>query len=304
MNVAVVEGGFSREREISLRSGKRITEALKSLGIQTWTVDPGKEEKWLESLQEADLAFIALHGHFGEDGKIQSILKEWNIPFTGSKAYSCAMTFNKVLTKQLLIQHRFLTPEYDVFELGAQTNALKNLAFPAVLKPIEEGSSLDTYVIDHPKELAVYETLLKDQYPIMLFERFVQGRELSISYLNGRILPILEIIPKHRFYDYPCKYTPGMAKLIAPASIGKFMERKITRLCLEVFELFQIQGFARLDGILTDKDFFILEINAIPGMTDTSDLPASAHAAGMTFTQLVREILDYCLFPLDDRPKL
>ncbi len=304
MKVAVVEGGFSREREISIRSGKKITDALINLGIQTWTVDPGTEEKWLESLQEADLVFIALHGHFGEDGKIQSILREWSIPFTGSNAYSCAMTFNKVLTKQLLIQNRFLTPEYDVLELGTQTKPRENMAFPSVLKPIEEGSSLDTYVIDHPTELTLYESVLKDQYPIMLFERFIRGRELSISFLNGRILPILEIVPKHRFYDYACKYTPGLAKLIAPASIGKFLEKKITRLCLQVFELFQIQGFARLDGILTDKDFFILEINAIPGMTDTSDLPASALAAGIPFPQLVREILNSCLFPLDGRPKL
>lgn len=295
MKIPVLQGGFSRERAISLRSGDRIFQALKTLGHDTWQVDPGTDEGWIGSLEPADLVFIALHGHFGEDGKVQNILQRASIPFTGSDAYVSAVAFNKVVTKQWLVQQGFSTPAYEVLKLDSDSPTLLSDQFPLIIKPIEEGSSLDTYIVDNPEGLVSLKESLKDQYPIMLLERFVQGQELSISFLGGEVLPILEIMPNHRFYDFPCKYTPGMAQLIAPAAIPDSDEKRIRALCLQIFKDLEISDFARLDGILSQDTFSVLEINTIPGMTQTSDLPASAMACGMDFGQVVDAIIQSAL---------
>ncbi|WP_041083603.1 D-alanine--D-alanine ligase [Thermotoga profunda] len=292
MKIAVLFGGISRERPISLKSGQNVLEALKKLGHEAYPIDVnGDFLSIAPKLKEFDLVFNALHGKFGEDGVVQAILDWLGIKYTGSKVLSSAICFDKVMTYRTL-NGNVKYPEYILVKQPIRESPF---GFPCVIKPRKEGSSIGVHICDNPEQL--YQALLQEfsNYDEMIVQRYIPGRELTISILklNGKpqVLPILELKPKRRFYDYIAKYTPNMTEFILPAPLSEQEHTEVTQSALKAFEVCECDGFARVDGILKDGIFYVLELNTIPGLTDLSDLPASAKAAGMSFEQLIDAII-------------
>ncbi|KAF2957454.1 D-alanyl-alanine synthetase A [Thermotoga sp. Ku-13t] len=292
MKIAVLMGGISREREISLRSGENVVKALRKLGHDVTPIDV--RENFLQvlpTLRGFDLVFIALHGKFGEDGTVQALLDWLGVPYTGSGVVASALCFDKLMTYRVV--EKFVpVPEYIVVDKPTRESPF---GFPCVVKPRKEGSSIGVHICDGPEEL---EESLKTElklYGEMILQRYIDGRELTVSVIEMdgelRILPILELRPKRRFYDYIAKYTPNMTEFVLPAPLTEEEYRAVCDSCLKAFRTCECRGFARIDGILKDGTFYFLEINTIPGMTDLSDMPASARAAGMSFEDLIDAIV-------------
>lgn len=292
MKIAVLMGGVSREREISLRSGKNVVKALKKLGHEVVPIDV-KEDFFLvlPSLKQFDLVFIALHGKFGEDGTVQALLDWIGVPYTGSGVLASALCFDKLMTYRIV--EKFVSvPEYTVIDKPTRESPF---GFPCVLKPRREGSSIGVHICDNAEELEHYSQIELSLYGELVLQRYVRGRELTASLIEMdgelRILPILELRPRRRFYDYIAKYTPNMTEFVLPAPLTEEEYRTVCESCLKAFKACECKGFARIDGILKDGIFYFLEINTIPGMTDLSDMPASARAAGMSFKDLIDAIV-------------
>lgn len=285
-------GGVSREREISLRSGENVVKALKKLGHEVVPIDV-KEDFFLvlPSLKQFDLVFIALHGKFGEDGIVQALLDWIGVPYTGSGVLASALCFDKLMTYRIV--EKFVpVPEYTVIDKPTRESPF---GFPCVLKPRREGSSIGVHICDNAEELEHYSQIELSLYGELVLQRYVRGRELTASLIEMdgelRILPILELRPRRRFYDYIAKYTPNMTEFVLPAPLTEEEYRAVCESCLKAFKACECKGFARIDGILKDGIFYFLEINTIPGMTDLSDMPASARAAGMSFEDLIDAIV-------------
>jgi len=284
-------GGLSREREISLRSGRRVVEALRKLGHDVVPLDVKEDffEK-ISILKRSDVVFIALHGTFGEDGRIQAILDMLGVRYTGSGVLASSICFDKLFTYKVL-KGIVPIPEYKVVkEVGESP-----MGYPCVIKPRREGSSIGVHICDDERE---YKEKLKKELEVhkeMIVEEYIKGRELTVSILeteNGfEVLPILELKPKRRFYDYVAKYTPGMTEFVLPAPLSVEEEKRVKEVAVRAFEETGCRGFGRVDGILKDGEFYFLEINTIPGLTELSDMPASAKAKGMSFEELVDTIL-------------
>ncbi|MEA2066218.1 MAG: D-alanine--D-alanine ligase [Thermotogota bacterium] len=298
-NIAVVFGGFSCERGISLKSGSNVIHSLEKLGHTVKGFDLKKENVHrLSELSDNDLVFIALHGRYGEDGKIQGYLDSLDIPYTGSKVLSSAICFDKTFTYNILKEH-VIFPKGTIFNKNQKSETLKWDVFPAIVKPSEEGSSIGVSIVDNKEQLfqAINKTL--NSYETVIVEKFIGGRELSISIIEKNnqllVLPILEIKPKKRFYDYEAKYTAGMTSFSVPAELGTQMEKSLIEKSKEIYERMKCRHFARIDGILKDNTFYFLEVNTIPGLTDLSDLPLSAQAEGMNFVELIDVIVQEAL---------
>ncbi|MDI6862515.1 MAG: D-alanine--D-alanine ligase [Pseudothermotoga sp.] len=292
MKIAVLMGGVSREREISLRSGENVVKALKKLGHEVVPIDV-KEDFFLvlPSLKQFDLVFIALHGKFGEDGTVQALLDWIGVPYTGSGVLASALCFDKLMTYRIV--EKFVpVPEHTVIDKPTRESPF---GFPCVLKPRREGSSIGVHICDNAEELEHYSQIELSLYGELVLQRYVRGRELTASLIEMdgelRILPILELRPRRRFYDYIAKYTPNMTEFVLPAPLTEEEYRAVCESCLKAFKACECKGFARIDGILKDGIFYFLEINTIPGMTDLSDMPASARAAGMSFEDLIDAIV-------------
>lgn len=292
MKIAVLLGGVSRERPISLKSGQNVLKALEKLGHQAFAIDVnGDFLSIAPKLKEFDLVFNALHGKFGEDGVVQAILDWLNIKYTGSKVLASAICFDKVMTYRTL-NGTVRYPEYILIKNPVEESPF---GFPCVIKPRCEGSSIGVHICDDPQQLYQASVQELSEYEEMILQRYIPGRELTISILelNGKpqVLPILELKPKRRFYDYIAKYTPNMTEFILPAPLSEQEYNEVARSALRAFEICECEGFARVDGILKDGIFYVLELNTIPGLTDLSDLPASAKAAGMSFEELIDAII-------------
>jgi D-alanine-D-alanine ligase len=301
LRIAVLMGGLSREREVSLRSGSRVLESLLRQGFSAIGIDP--DHHIAERLQETkvDFAFLALHGRYGEDGTIQGLLELLGIPYTGSGVLASALAMNKVATKRMLRAAGVATAEFDVIDVDRGVDEevrriAERLGLPAVVKPVAEGSSIGVHIVDTVAELA--QAVRKDLYYFgkIFVERFLSGREVSVGILgtNGasRALPVLELKPKNRFYDYQAKYTHGMTDFLLPAPFEPAVTEAIQQAAVTAHRAIGCRGFSRIDAIVTpDGTPFVLEANTIPGLTELSDLPAQARAAGMSFDELIFEIL-------------
>ncbi len=295
--IGVLLGGMSREREISLRSGRAIAEALRKQGyrVAEIDVDPSLPEKLKK--EEVEIAFLALHGRYGEDGAVQGLLEIMKIPYTGSGVLASAVSMDKVLTKRLLHDRGFLTPAFA--HLNAKQEGFENflqdfsLSFPVVVKPANEGSTLGISIVKESPELAkaVKEAAQWDSK--VLVEEFISGREVTVGVLDGKALPLIEVAPKSGFYDFHSKYTKGATDYIVPARISAALSEAIQKTTLEIFYELGCEGVARADYIIDPEEkFFFLEINTIPGMTETSLIPKAAAHAGINFENLVEKILD------------
>lgn len=292
--VAVLYGGSSSEREISLITGKAVFKSLKSEGVEVILIDT--IEPFIEVLKTERVthAWIALHGSDGEDGKIQSILNMLNIKYTGSDPITCSMTMNKYFTKSILKSNGFKTPEFMVVDSSTQyENIIKELKEPFVLKQCSEGSSIGIFIVENREEYLDHFSELEKSNDWIIAEQFMQGDEYTSTYLNGKVLPIIKIKAKnHEFYDYDAKYLSDETEYICPCGLDAEREMVINGECERAFNLFNVKGWGRLDFFLDDDDSpVILEINTVPGMTTHSLVPISAKEAGINFESLCFEIL-------------
>ncbi len=292
--VAVLYGGSSSEREISLITGKAVFESLQSKGLKVIlvdTIDPFIEVLKAEKVSHA---WIALHGSDGEDGKMQSILNMLKIKYTGSDPITCSITMNKYFTKTILKSNGFKTPEFMVIDSSTQyENIIKKLKEPFVLKQCSEGSSIGIYIIESKEEYLQHFSEIEKSNDWIIAEQFMQGDEYTSTFLDGRALPIIKIQAKnHEFYDYDAKYLSDETKYICPCGLDEEIEMAINEECERAFNLFNIKGWGRLDFFLDQHNApVILEINTVPGMTTHSLVPMSAKEAGIDFESLCFEIL-------------
>lgn len=296
--IGVLLGGMSSEREVSLRSGAAIASALESLGYSVARIDAQKDlaQKLVE--EKIEVAFIALHGKYGEDGAVQGLLELMQIPYTGSGVLASAVAMDKVLTKRLLIERAFLTPGFAELDLGLGKGNIASfvqnfsMSFPVIVKPAREGSTIGMSIV---KEKAQLQKALEDSAQFddkILVEEFVQGTEVTCGVLNGEALPLIEVVPKSGFYDFQSKYTKGATEYILPARVSEDLAKEIQETTVQIYRELGCEGCARADYIIDcEERFYFLEINTIPGMTETSLIPKAAAYVGLTFENLVEKIL-------------
>ena len=294
-------GGASSEREVSLRSGRGILTALQQSGLDAVGIDVvGGFQDELRR-QGIEVCFNALHGGAGESGALQGLLEILNIPYTGSGVLSCALTLNKVFTKRFLLAAGIPTPDYLVIEARDDVDSAcrrveSDLGLPAVTKPTCEGSSIDVSFAHDAAELRQCVSHLVEKYGCALVERRIDGAEITVGILGFedslRALPVLLLIPRKEFYDYEAKYTKGLTELIAPAPLPKDVSCNAQSIAVKAHRALGCHGISRVDIMLgKDGTPFITDINTMPGMTELSDVPAEALAAGITYNELVLEVL-------------
>lgn len=307
MKVAVLKGGRSLERGVSLRSGARVEDALERLGHQVVPIDVGADLVKRLRTERPDVAFVAMHGVGGEDGTAQELLEILGIPFTGPAAAACARSIDKVMAKATMRAAGIPTPEFFAFtqtafrDLGAAdalTDLEGTLGFPLVVKPSRGGSSLGVKFASSAPDVPGALVAAFSYDDRVMLERFVEGREVAVSVLGGEALPIVEAIPAEGDpYDFEARYEIGRTHFVCPADLSPTERAAITDAALATCRALGCEGFARVDLILGADGPWVLEVNAIPGLTDTSLLPQSAEAAGMSFEDLVTRILDLALSP-------
>jgi D-alanine-D-alanine ligase len=304
--VIVAMGGRSLEREISLRSGHRVERALRELGydVQGLDVDAGFIDRVIAC--KPSFVFVAMHGRGGEDGTLQELLETLSIPYTGSDTLASALCMDKILFKQILRQHQIPTPSFHSFnetafkELGgARTFAmlLEELGLPVVVKPAAQGSSIGIKFVQAPEEMPGAMLGAFGYGDRVLVEERVAGRELAVTILGPgpqpHALPIVELHTPENFYSYEAHYTIGQVRLESPADLPEEVRLSVERAAMDSYTTLGCRDFARVDLIL-DAEMVpqVLEINTIPGLTETGITPASAEAAGMTFIALVERIVE------------
>ncbi len=311
MRVAVLKGGRSLERQVSLRSGARVKDALERLGHDPLAIDVGAD--LVERLQRGrpEVAFIALHGRDGEDGTVQELLDALAIPYTGSGVSACIRAADKVLAKHAMRDRGIPTPDFFAFnetafnELGA-AQALsaieERLGFPLVVKPASQGSALGIKFARAAEEVPAALVAAFSYDRKVLLERCVAGRDLAVSVIDDgdgpQALPIVEAAPvQEDFYDFEARYEFGRTRFSCPAPLSDELAADAVGLGLSVFELLGLEGFARVDLMLerSSEELYVLEADVIPGLTDTSLLPQAADAAGVGFDELVQRVLDAAL---------
>jgi D-alanine-D-alanine ligase len=290
--IAVLLGGPGSEREVSLATGKGVAKALRSLGAEVIEIDVRNED--FELPNDVDLAFVTIHGTFGEDGQIQKILERRGIAYTGEGVTTSEIAFDKIRTKERFREHGVTTPPWEVIHTGERPT----IPLPIVVKTPRQGSTVGVVIVKNENELesAINEASKYDRE--LLIEKFVSGRELTVGVLGDQALPILEIIPKGGFYDFNNKYpflnpqAGGGAEHVCPANIDAKKTKEIQELALRAFRAAGLQVYARVDAILSENGQpFILEINNIPGMTETSLLPEAAAAVGIGYADLCARII-------------
>jgi D-alanine-D-alanine ligase len=305
--VAVLKGGRSLERQVSLRSGARVEDALERLGHEVTAIDVGIDLIRRLRALSPEVAFVALHGRDGEDGTVQELLEILGIPYTGSGVLASVRATDKVLAKHLMAEAGIPTPEFFAFnqtafrELGA-AEALaaieERLYFPIVVKPSSQGSALG---IKFARTAAAVPAALVAAFSYdakVLLERHVDGRDLAVSLLDGpagpEALPVVEAVPRDEdFYDFEARYEIGRTEFVCPARLPAGASERAQELALRTHRLLGCYGFSRVDLLLDEAgELFVLEANAIPGLTETSLLPQAAEAAGIGFDELVERILE------------
>ena len=301
--VAVLEGGRSLERKVSLRSGARVKEALERLGHDVRAIDVGQDLVGRLRDAEPQLAFIALHGRDGEDGTVQQLLEVLEVPYTGSGVSACMRCADKILTKHALQDAGIPTPDFVSFgqtalrELGA-AEALpavaERLSFPLVVKPADQGSALGIKFAASATDVPAALMSAFSYSEKVLLERHVHGRDLAVSVLGDEPLPVVEAVPRAEDrYDFEARYEIGRTAFVCPADLPQATTERARELALAAHRLLGCRGFSRVDLLLEEGtgDLFVLEIDTVPGLTETSLLPLAADAADIGFQDLVARIV-------------
>ncbi len=284
-------GGLSPEREVSLTSGKEIFNAIQSKGLNAEMIDVDHNIGATLAERKIDLACIALHGTWGEDGTIQGVLEYLKIPYTGSGVLGSAIAYNKVVSKEIFMERGIPTAPYQVITAENRGQVKRTLDLPVVVKPADQGSSIGVSIVQTESQ---WETALDEAFEVseeILIEQFIEGKLLAVG-MNGPLpMPIVEIVPKSGFYDYEAKYTEGKTDYVCPAQLTSKEAQRCRDASVRVFKALKGRGFPRVDLILDKGIPYALEMNTIPGMTPTSLLPMAARQAGLEFDDLVLEIL-------------
>lgn len=293
--VGVLMGGISREREISLRTGKAILKALSEKGYNVHPIDVGHDIAEILVKERIECAFLALHGRFGEDGTIQGMLELMGIPYTGSGVLASALAMHKVMTKKVFLLEKIPTPLFEVFQRQDIEKGLPRsigLPLPVVVKPAREGSTIGVSIVRKEEELLPALQSAGEYDEEILMEEFMKGKEITVGVLGNLPLPVIEIVPKSGFYDYHSKYTKGETQYIIPARIPREKYLYAQEISLKVFRTLGCSDCARVD-LMTDEEGnpFIIDVNTMPGMTETSLLPQAASYAGIGFGDLAERIL-------------
>ncbi|RKY30559.1 MAG: D-alanine--D-alanine ligase [Candidatus Omnitrophota bacterium] len=299
MKIVILAGGDSSEREISLRSGKEVFNALKKKGHELFLLDP-VEENFCEKILKIkpDCVFIALHGGKGEGGIIQGFLETLNIPYTGSDTLSSAICLNKLISKKILKFHKIPTPDFIVVDKSFSPEKIP-FKYPVVVKPASQGSTIGIKIVEKESELykAIKEAFNYDNE--VFIEKYIDGKEVTVSIIgneNPKVMPIIEIITPTGFYDYKAKYTPGGSIHKIPPDLPENVIKKVEDVAIKAYKAVKCSGFARIEIIVSKKGTpYILDINTIPGLTKTSLFPDSAKAAGIPFEELCEKIINLAL---------
>jgi D-alanine-D-alanine ligase len=308
--VAVLKGGRSLERQVSLKSGARVQDALERLGHVVVAIDVGADLVDRLTSERPDVAFVALHGRDGEDGTVQELLEVMGIPYTGSGVSACIRAADKVLAKHAMRDHGIPTPDFYAFnetafkELGA-AQALpaieERLQFPIVVKPAGGGSALGIKFARTPADVPAALVAAFSYDRKVLLERYVEGRDLAVSIIESgdadaaaAPLPIVEAVPEQEdFYDFESRYEIGRTKFVCPAELDDAVANRASEIAVAVYQLLGCSGFGRVDLMLQSEtdELYVLEADSIPGLTETSLLPQAADAAGIAFNELIGRIL-------------
>jgi len=291
--VAVLLGGKSAEREVSLKSGGMVLAALRKKGVDAHAFDPSEKSIELLQKEKFDRAFIALHGRFGEDGTMQGILEWLGIPYTGSGVLASALAMDKLRTKRMWRAEKLPTPAWEV--LGKDTNfriTARRLGLPIMVKPAAEGSSIGMSKVRAAADLEEAYALAVNYDPVVLAEKFVEGAELTGGILGEAALPLIRLETPREFYDYEAKYIADDTRYIVPAGLTEKKEQELRALCVEAFKVLGCRGWGRVDLMLDRRGRpYLLEVNTSPGMTDHSLVPMAARAVGLSYEDLCVRIL-------------
>jgi len=297
--IVILKGGYSAEREVSLVSATEIGKTLASIGYEVEILDPATFKSWealtlqIKEIQPR-IVFIGLHGGEGEDGRLQALLTLAQIPFTGTGYIASAIAMDKFLSKLIAKELNVPIPAYrliyhqDVLHLDDIVN---DLGLPLVVKPNDSGSSVGVSIVKTKEDLldAINQAF---QYGTrVLVEEFIEGRELTVTILDGKPLPVVEIRPKAGWYDYVNKYTKGQTEYLVPAPLTNAEAKRVQQYALSIYQLMNCQSYSRIDFRFTGKEFYFLEVNTLPGMTSLSLTPMAAKASGVDFGSLLETII-------------
>ncbi len=298
--IGVIMGGLSSEREISLRSGENVYNSLLKMGLSAVKIDAGRNLISDLANSHIDIAFNILHGKYGEDGAVQGILEYLNIPYTGSGILGSAIGMDKIITKKIFIQNGIPVPRFVCIDKSDPLRSIiairSEIGFPFILKPAREGSSIGVFLIKDETDYRAKIQNHMNKYPDSYAEKYITGKEITIGVAGADsktiVLPILSPEPSNEFYDFEAKYTKGMTRFELPAKIDPETEDLVRVYCKKAFREMKLSGVARFDAIIDSSGSpFFLEVNTLPGMTETSDIPAMARAAGC-YDELMIMILD------------
>jgi len=293
--ILIISGGISKERLISLETGKEVSKELKKNGYKVLTSEPNLELSKNLRKYKPDIIFNALHGQFGEDGYIQTILEAQKIPYTHSGAIASSIAMDKEISKKIFLQNNILTPKYIKYIFLKKDKTIikkieKKLKFPVVIKPINEGSSVHVYICNKKNLLRRLKKL--EYYKEILIEEFVPGREIQVAIMGKKKLGAIELKPKREFYDYEAKYNPkSNTKHIIPVNITKKEFKTVTDIALKAHKVIGCKGVTRSDFKFFKGKFYLLELNTQPGMTKLSLVPEIARYKGISFIKLIEWIL-------------
>ena len=290
MKIVVLMGGKSSEREVSLKTGKAVAQALRRLGHEVYELDLSRDLPCKLLELNPDKVFIALHGRPGEDGTVQGMLEILEIPYTGSDTISSAVCIDKDFTKRIVLSLGINTPKWEVINSKEELSNLSWKDYPAVLKPAREGSSVGLEIVKSEQEMKEKaEEMLKWSEKLIL-EEFIEGRDLTVGFLKGRVLPAIEIKPKKGIYDYESKYTKGKTEYLFLDDDN--LEKKLQKISEKIYKILNLKDFARIDYRVDRKGkIYFLEVNTIPGMTELSLLPMAAKRVGINFDNLIDIII-------------
>ncbi|QCU90625.1 D-alanine--D-alanine ligase [Thiomicrorhabdus sediminis] len=291
--VAVLMGGKAAEREVSLRSGQAVTQALLDQGIDAVSEDVDSVADLCRIAQDYDRAFIALHGRWGEDGGVQSVLSDLGLPYTGSDMAASAIAMDKLRTKWLWMGAGLPTPGFVWVSKNMPLDMDSfDLPFPVIVKPCHEGSSIGMRKVYDKPQLVEAVSFAQQYDSEILIEQWITGREFTAAVLNDEALPLIELKTTHDFYDFDAKYKANDTQYICPCALDDELTADIQNLVLEAFDVVGAKAWGRVDVMLDeDEQPWLIELNSVPGMTDHSLVPMAARAKGLSFEQLVVEIL-------------
>ncbi|OPJ62409.1 D-alanine--D-alanine ligase [Clostridium oryzae] len=296
MRIGVIDGGISSEKEISILSGREIIANIDKNKYEVKEILIEKEEDVFEKIKDIDFAFIALHGKFGEDGKIQAVLETKGIPYNGCGVLTSALCMDKNLSKKIFLSEGVKTADWVMVtpEDELPMDKLKKFGYPLVVKPNNGGSSIGIFLVKDEKELkaALEESFKYDKN--VLIEEYIKGQEITCSMLDGEILPTIFINPSEEFFDYQSKYYDNGTKEVV-GELPKHLDDKLKVIAKKCWKLFNLEVYSRIDFLIKDDEFYALEVNTLPGMTANSLVPKSAKAVGIDFPKLLDKVIDCSL---------